>query len=175
MPGRCSWRPFFLAGLVSRAGPAPTAGAGFFGRSGSWSRWWVGCGCWWLVAEADAGASGAAFPRWSVGTISTMKRSAWCARSTRWAGRGVKGTAGWFRVGAGCWANRNGPAAEAAGPGGTLASGGVIRLGFCGDGRWRPDRPDRCRRAAWWLVRGQRRQQHCQSQKLHQYCRSQPC
>ena len=113
----------------------------------------VGCGCWWLVAEADAGASGAAFPRWSVGTISTMKRSAWCARSTRWAGRGVKGTAGWFRVGAGCWANRNGPAAEAAGPGGTLASGGVIRLGFCGDGQWRPDRPDRYRRAAWWRVR----------------------
>ena len=33
----------------------------------------VGCGCWWLVAEADAGASGAAFPRWSVGTISTIK------------------------------------------------------------------------------------------------------
>ena len=26
----------------------------------------VGCGCWGLVAEADAGASGAAFPRWSV-------------------------------------------------------------------------------------------------------------
>ena len=30
----------------------------------------VGCGCWWLVAGADAGASGVAFPRWSVGTIS---------------------------------------------------------------------------------------------------------
>ena len=128
--------------------PGFSVGAGR-GRDGG------GCGCWWLVAEADAGASGAAFPRWSVGTISTMKRSAWCARSTRWAGRGVKGTAGWFRVGAGCWANRNGPAAEAAGPGGTLASGGVIRLGFCGDGPRRPDRPDRCRRAAWWRVRGQ--------------------
>ena len=42
----------------------------------------VGCGCWWLVAEADAGASGAASPRWSVGTISTSKRSAWWARRT---------------------------------------------------------------------------------------------
>ena len=113
-----------------------------------------GCGRWWLVAEVDAGASGAASPRWSVGTISTSKRSAWWARRTRWAGRGVKGAAGWGRAGAGCWANRNGPAAKAAGPGGTLRSGGVIRPGFCGDGRWRPDRPDRCRRAAWWRVRG---------------------
>ena len=150
----CSWRPFsYLVGLVSRAGPAPTAGAGFFGRSGSWSRRWVGCGCWWLVAEVDAGASGVAFPRWSVGTISTSKRSAWWARRTRWAGRGVKGAAGWGRAGAGWRGHRNGPAAKAAGPGGTLASGGVISLEFCGDGPRRPDRPDRCRRAAWWRVR----------------------
>ena len=83
------------------------------------------------------------------------RRAKWCARRTlRWVGRGVQGVAGWGRAGAGCWANRNGPAAEAAGPGGTLASGGVIRLGFCGDGPRRPDRPDRCRRAAWWRVRG---------------------
>ena len=41
MPGRCSWRPFFLAGLVSRARPAPTAGAGFLGRSGPCPRWWL--------------------------------------------------------------------------------------------------------------------------------------
>ena len=83
------------------------------------------------------------------------RRAKWCARRTlRWGGRGVQGAAGWGRAGAGCWANRNGPAAEAAGPGGTLRSGGVIRLGFCGDGPRRPDRPDRCRRAAWWRVRG---------------------
>ena len=133
---------FFFGGWVSRAGPAPTStvvgGAGR-GRDGGWVRLMV-----------VGGRSG----RWSVGTISTIKRSAWCARRTRWAGRGVQGAAGWGRAGAGCWANRNGPAAKAAGPGGTLASGGVISLGFCGDGPRRPDRPDRCRRAAWWRVRG---------------------
>ena len=43
------------------------------GRSGPWLRWWGGFGGWLLVAEGDAGASGAAFPRWSVGTISTRR------------------------------------------------------------------------------------------------------
>ena len=32
----------------------------------------VGCGCWWLVAEADAGASGAAFPISDQQTISMV-------------------------------------------------------------------------------------------------------
>ena len=126
---------------------------------------------WWLVVGGGGG-------RWSVrGGVPTLergndqhtirrsegsarsawgddRRAKWCARRTlRWGGCGVQGAAGWGRAGAGCWANRNGPAAEAAGPGGTLASGGAIRLGFCGDGPRRPDRPDRCRRAAWWRVR----------------------
>ena len=146
---------FFFGGWVSRARPAPTAGAGFFGRSGSWSRWW------WVRLLVVGGRSG----RWSVrGGVPTLERGNDQHEQTismagtahhGWAGRGAKGAAGWGRAGAGCWANRNGPAAKAAGPGGTLASGGVIRPGFCGDGPRRPDRPDRCRRAAWWRVRGQ--------------------
>ena len=32
---------FFFGGWVSRAGPALTAGAGFFGRSGPCPRWWL--------------------------------------------------------------------------------------------------------------------------------------
>ena len=38
-------------------------------RSGPCPRWQEGCGLWRPPATPDAGAAGAAFPRWSVGTI----------------------------------------------------------------------------------------------------------
>ena len=130
------------------------------GRNWPWPRWWGGCGgwWWWRTLERPGWRSHAGAWERSEGSARSAwgddRRAKWCARRTlRWGGCGVQGAAGWGRAGAGCWANRNGPAAEAAGPGGTLASGGVIRLGFCGDGPRRPDRPDRCRRAAWWRVR----------------------
>ena len=56
---------FFFGGWVSRARPAPTAGAGFFGRSGPWSRWW------WVRLLVVGGRSG----RWSVrGGVPTLER-----------------------------------------------------------------------------------------------------
>ena len=148
MPGGLLVAPFFFfGGWVSRARPASTAGAAFFVRSGPCPRWWLGAvvGGWWQKRTLERPG------RRSRSAIS--KRSAWCARRTRWAGRGAKGAAGWGRAGTGWRENRNGPATEAAGPGGTLASGGAISLEFFGDGPRRPDRPDRCRRAAWWRVR----------------------
>ena len=158
MPGGLLVAAFFFCGGVGIAGRARS-----YRRAQSWA---VGAG-----RGRDGGVGvvfGGGSGRWSVrggvpkrseGSARSARgndrRAKWCARRTlRWGGRGVQGAAGWGRAGAGCWANRNGPAAEAAGPGGTLASGGVIRPGFCGDGPRRPDRPDRCRRAAWWRVRG---------------------
>ena len=58
-------RPETFDGMVSWARPAPTAGAGFFGRSGSWSRWW------WVRLLVVGGRSG----RWSVrGGVPTLER-----------------------------------------------------------------------------------------------------
>ena len=57
---------FFFFGGVGIAGRArSTAGAGFFGRSGSWSRWW------WVRLLVVGGRSG----RWSVrGGVPTLER-----------------------------------------------------------------------------------------------------
>ena len=81
---------------VGFAGTArSTAGAGFPG-GGPCPRWGGGCGCWWPAGKADAGASGAAFPRWSVGTIPLRFSS--CSLAAGWevgpAGRAVRGRTG---------------------------------------------------------------------------------
>ena len=54
----------------------------------------VGRGCWWSAAEADAGASGAAFPRWSVGTIPLRSPSGYPV-----AGWALAPPGGWFGAG----------------------------------------------------------------------------
>ena len=132
----------------------------------------------WVRLLVVGGRSG----RWSVrGGVPTLERGNDQHEQTIsmvgtappcWAGRGAEGAAGWCRAGAGWRGNRNGPAAKAAGPGGTLRSGGAIRLGFCGDGPRRPDRPDRCRRAAWWRVRELRLQHQLHNRHKSNYFRS---
>ena len=91
------WRPcFFGRGLFRGQGKFLSMSTVVGGWSGPCPRWWGGCGGWWLVAEGDAGASGAAFPRWSVGTIPL--RSSSCSLAAGWevgpAGRAVRGMAG---------------------------------------------------------------------------------
>ena len=49
----------------------------------------VGCGCWWLVAEADAGASGAAFPISDQQTISMVRTAHPLGRAWGEGGGGV--------------------------------------------------------------------------------------
>ena len=79
---------------VGFAGTArSTAGAGFPG-GGPCPRWWGGCGCWWPAGKADAGASGAAFPRWSVGTIPLRSPSGYPV-----AGWALAPPGGWFGAG----------------------------------------------------------------------------
>ena len=91
------WRPcFFGRGLFRGQGKFLSMSTVVGGWSGPCPRWWGGCGCWWSAGKADAGASGAAFPRWSVGTIPL--RSSSCSLAAGWeagpAGRAVRGMAG---------------------------------------------------------------------------------
>ena len=90
------WRPcFFGRGLFRGQGKFLSMST-VVGWSGPCPRWWGGCGGWWLVAEGEAGASGAAFPRWSVGTIPLRFSS--CSLAAGWeagpAGRAVRGRMG---------------------------------------------------------------------------------
>ena len=106
------WRPcFFGRGLFRGQGKFLSMST-VVGWSGPCPRWWGGCGGWWLVAEGDAGASGAAFPRWSVGTISTRRISTISVggRSTSKMVRTAHPTLGraWGAGGSGVGAGRGG-------------------------------------------------------------------